>query len=73
MFPNPARSDVKVVWGSVEQMSVSVLDMMGREVRSNVVNDSEAVITCRSLKSGSYIVQLRDNRGNLWSRKLIIE
>jgi para-nitrobenzyl esterase len=73
MYPNPAKTDVKISWGTMEQMNILVMDMMGRVVGSEQVFDKEATISCSALKSGNYLVQLKDSRGNVLTKKLIIE
>ena len=73
MYPNPAKTDVKVIWGTMEQMNIVVMDVMGRVVGSVNVFDKEATISCTGLKSGNYLVQLRDSHGNVLNKKLIIE
>jgi poly(3-hydroxybutyrate) depolymerase len=73
MYPNPAKTDVKITWGTMEQMNILVMDMMGRIVGTEKVFDKEATISCSALKSGNYLVQLKDSRGNVLTKKLIIE
>lgn len=78
IYPNPAKEYALVDIGSLEadQISIAVLDMLGKEVYSTqtVVDETrnEFRLPTNSFAPGSYMVVVRSNTGAAFNRKLIV-
>jgi para-nitrobenzyl esterase len=73
VYPNPTRTEVTISWGSVEKITIQILDVYGRQIIKNQVIDKEVKISCLGLKSGNYFVHLHDSKGNIIVKKLVVE
>ena len=77
VYPNPTESNVWIDLGktkSVENLNLSIFDMNGRLLKNNNIsfNNSPISINVNELKSGIYIIQLKDNTNIIYKDKLII-
>ncbi|MCG9910326.1 MAG: T9SS type A sorting domain-containing protein [Flavobacteriales bacterium] len=62
VFPNPAENMVTITYATeVQNGSVSVLDMSGREVLQTNVKGNSFQIDVASLRSGNYTLLLKEN------------
>lgn len=73
LFPNPATSIVNIKLKNVSSgnASVEVIDVQGKIVMQNVINES-LQLNVRNLEAGLYFVKLKQNN-NQTIKKLIIE
>jgi hypothetical protein len=70
IYPNPAKSQITVVWDEVKVDEIKIISYSGRLVKSIAVHaiDKEKTIDINGLSSGVYFV----NIGN-YTRKLIVK
>lgn len=59
IYPNPAETDITVTNLDVEEGTIFILDLTGKVLISDKINESNK-FTIESLKSGAYILQIRD-------------
>ncbi|MFK7784823.1 MAG: T9SS type A sorting domain-containing protein, partial [Crocinitomicaceae bacterium] len=78
IFPNPAN-DYAIIDASsldADEMSVTVLDMLGKEIyatnSSNNDGASQFRIPTNSFESGTYVIVLRTSTGATFNRKLVV-
>ncbi|KAI9432305.1 hypothetical protein F5148DRAFT_1295778, partial [Russula earlei] len=70
--PNPAKDVVYI--NSNNATEVKIIDNAGRVVISQLLNNTDHTgITIASLSKGLYIVQVRDNKNNVQTGKLVIQ
>ncbi|HMI05969.1 MAG TPA: T9SS type A sorting domain-containing protein, partial [Flavobacterium sp.] len=62
-YPNPVSETLYVVDASIIE-TISVFDMLGRELIYNTVHSEKAQIDVSSLLSGTYIVNVKTNGSN---------
>lgn len=64
MFPNPASSEVRLLVEKEKlgagSLKISLKNMLGQEVLSQVMNNAEVVLKRGQLRSGVYLVHLTD-------------
>ena len=57
IYPNPAREFLTVQWGEENDLSVTVLDMMGRSMICEDLNKDQYSLDIRNLPPGSYLLR----------------
>ncbi len=70
LFPNPSASPILVA--DTDQnfpISLHILDVNGKLVRSEIINGSNYRITSENLSSGLYFLKLIDDKGNVTGLK----
>lgn len=74
LYPNPASSQVTVNCDSEGSKTISVIDVSGRTVMSQEMNEHVYVLSVRDLKKGTYFVHVldRDTQKSL-VKQLIID
>lgn len=78
IYPNPAKDYALVTIGSLDadQINITVLDMLGKEVYSTQTaadeTRNEFRLPTNSFAPGSYMVVVRSNTGATFNRKLIV-
>jgi len=60
LYPNPTSDQVTISYESVGPKMISVIDISGRTVMSQEVNETGAVLSVRDLKKGTYFVHVLD-------------
>jgi hypothetical protein len=77
LAPNPAQQQVRVFLSETitqEAVSLTLYDMMGRQVLHQPYNGGEVVtVELHSLTPGLYILQVQGRNGRRWTEKLIVE
>lgn len=72
LFPNPA-SDYVSVWAPNRLESIRIINLLGSEVVAYTnIDQKETTIGLERIKSGIYLIELIDSRGNVQVEKLII-
>jgi len=75
IFPNPVNNQVNIDLNNIENVNmVSIYSLKGDLILSqNIFGEKLAKVNTSSLSSGSYTIQLKDNKGSIIkSEKLII-
>jgi hypothetical protein len=74
IYPNPAQSDVKVVYYSKKNgpALIEVKDLLGKVIYRNFIyNENELIIQLKDYSNGVYIISVSKNRELLYQTKLI--
>jgi len=73
MYPNPAKTSTTIELPSnVERASVKIYDTLGRVVKNETISINQNEINISELTTGTYMVVLRTDYGNV-TKHLIIE
>ena len=72
IHPNPATDYVEVETGYEFHKTISILSVLGKEVKSLESNKATTKIAISDLKSGTYFVKISDQSGNQLTRKLVV-
>jgi hypothetical protein len=75
VFPNPANTElnIKVDNNNNSNISVILMDMLGRVVSNESSNNGNVVIATQSMPTGLYIVNIKDNKGNELNTKVSVK
>ncbi len=74
IWPNPAKDYVDILWEENAMVNqVLVLDMYGKTIYSQQVNDRNARLDISSLANGMYVIQLKNNHQVLGNYKFICD
>lgn len=72
--PNPASSGFTISFPvEQENITVSILDITGREIRAISFSGKELAIDRGNMSSGAYLLQVRDANGRVTNRKIVVE
>ncbi|UZO79629.1 carbohydrate-binding protein [Aquimarina sp. ERC-38] len=73
LYPNPVRTNVSLAYkGNSEKVQISVMDMYGNKVYSQVSSSQDVLFTMSNLKKGMYFITLKDNSQTV-TRKIFKE
>ncbi|MCR4811249.1 MAG: fibronectin type III domain-containing protein [Bacteroidales bacterium] len=73
MYPNPAKEQVSIrIEGMSGKVNVAVIDMSGRTVMSDMMENGEAMLNVSTLAKGTYFVRL-NGEGISTVRKLVVQ
>jgi predicted nucleic acid-binding Zn-ribbon protein len=78
-FPNPTRSNfnIEIVADKKQLLSAEVFDIIGKRVGNYQVNVEAGLnkkqISLSALAAGTYIIQLKDEKGNIIEKVKIIK
>lgn len=76
VYPNPANKDVliKLPAPTMQSISVELIDQVGKIVHGTgfSIGDREKALNIEEYAAGIYILQLRDSKGSLIRKKLMI-
>ena len=73
IFPNPAHDYLNICTGTESSVVMTISDMQGREMKSEIINKS-ALVSLEGINPGVYIVVLTDSRSQTrYYHKLIIQ
>lgn len=74
LYPNPASSQVTIHYESTGLKTVSVIDLSGRTIISQEINENAYTLSVRDLHKGTYFVRILDQNNQKSIRKqLVIE
>lgn len=73
IHPNPASNQVVVETGYEFKKTISILSVLGKEVKTIESESPSTKISISELKAGTYFVKISDHSGNQLTRKLIIK
>jgi hypothetical protein len=72
MFPNPANNELTVTFKSKDNVTVSLVNMVGQTVATQQVANGNAVFNTASLPAGIYICNLQANGGPRSAGRVVI-
>jgi hypothetical protein len=72
LYPNPAQNTVYVTLNTDAPAQISVLNVIGQEVRSYNVSDKNLALDIQGLQQGIYMIQVTQGTSTI-SKKLIID
>lgn len=72
IYPNPARN-VLYITGLTSETAYRLNNSVGSRVRSGVLPAGKSGISMEGLPAGWYVLQLRDNKGNILPVKVILQ
>ena len=72
VYPNPANESISVKSSSV-MVNIDILNQLGRVVRSVKANSTSVLLSVDDLSSGTYLVRITDQIGNLQTINLIVD
>ncbi|MES2479782.1 MAG: T9SS type A sorting domain-containing protein [Bacteroidota bacterium] len=73
IYPNPANTELNIKVDNNINYSVNMIDMMGRTVAFENSTNGLVVIPTQNLGSGTYLVYIRDEKGNQLSAKILVK
>lgn len=79
MFPNPVHStyNIEIIADKAKNINIELFDVIGKKVLSQSLNlqagINEKQITLFALAAGAYVVQLRDETGNVIKKAKIVK
>ena len=73
VYPNPASDLIRVRFNNIESGTLSITDMIGREVKHMlIIGQNEVSVNTSDLQNGMYLVRFIDDRNSSSSIKKII-
>lgn len=72
IHPNPASDYIEVETGYEFEKTISILSVLGKEVKTVESNAATTKIAVSDLKAGTYFVKISDVSGNQLTRKLVV-
>ena len=73
VYPNPADEFVNINFTSEGKHTVQIIDLMGRIVSTETSTETSLKVNRRTIKSGSYILKVTDNQGNVSTENVIFQ
>jgi hypothetical protein len=74
VYPNPSKGMFKVTHRSGKRLtSVEVMDVMGRKVYQNTQSDTQVDVNLTEMNKGLYLIMMKDESGQEYTAKLIVE
>ena len=71
IYPNPAENELFVEFANV-QGTLSIVDLLGKEVFVSVAFDGYAYLDLTNLSSGVYVLKISDGDGGFWNRQIVV-
>lgn len=72
IHPNPASDYVEIETGYNFKKTISILSVLGKEVKTIESSSATTKFSVSNLKAGTYFVKISDLSGNQLTRKLVI-
>jgi len=72
VYPNPARNVVNVISKNIQQ--INIIDFTGRTlIQQNFNNTNNIKLNVKNLSKGIYLLRVVDVKGNVQTKKMIVE
>jgi len=72
VYPNPTNDHINIITGTEKQKTITVYNLQGQAVYTSLQNDPTINVSLSNLKSGIYILNIRENEtGRMAIMKLI--
>ena len=72
VYPNPSNGEISIDIADFNAYDLSVLDILGKEVYSEKINDNKFKINLSHLEKGVYLIEFK-NKLNKFSKEIIIQ
>ncbi|WP_296619211.1 endonuclease [Marivirga sp.] len=72
VYPNPAITEIKIFTGKMEATAYQIISLSGKIEQSGGLNAKSSTIDVTNLKSGLYILKVRDSE-NVVVRKIMVK
>lgn len=74
VFPNPATNIVNISVGNNQTIRrITVIEMTGKQLLSIPANSKVAEFSVSNLKSGTYIINIETDNGDVHTSKFVVE
>ncbi|MEX1188682.1 MAG: CotH kinase family protein [Bacteroidia bacterium] len=74
IFPNPSSSLVNISWGYTAEMSISIFDIVGKQVYFQATqNTQDLTLDLSEYPKGIYLIRLAESNGHVSQQKLILQ
>jgi subtilisin-like proprotein convertase family protein len=73
MYPNPATEAVSIKFDTINELEVTLFDVLGRKVLSQLIVKDNNSIDVSKLAAGTYMVQMKNEKNEILTKNLIIE
>jgi hypothetical protein len=72
IYPNPTQNEAIVYMNYSSEFSVALYDLSGKEISSSLFQGEQTTINLNALKSGIYLVTVKDAKnGNQMTSRVI--
>lgn len=72
IFPNPTQQQLHIVLGENQEGRVSIYNVEGKEIKSDIFIKDEGIINLTDIKNGTYLVKVTLQNGRISTEKIII-
>jgi hypothetical protein len=72
VYPNPAENELFVEFPSV-QGSLSIVDLLGKEVLIDNTFNGYSILNVSNLSSGVYVLKVRNTEGQVWNKQVVVK
>ena len=72
IYPNPAEKELFVEFPNI-QGTLSIVDLLGKEVLPSAAFDGYAYLDLSNLSSGVYVLKISDGLGGFWNRQVVVK
>jgi uncharacterized repeat protein (TIGR01451 family) len=72
IYPNPAKDNVRVEWNTKDKATLRLLDVSGKVIQTQMLNQNHTDIDLSKLSKGLYLIQLQTKEG-VSTGKLLIQ
>ncbi len=72
IYPNPAENELFIEFPNT-QGTLTIVDMLGKEVLAPIVFDGYAYLNLSNLSSGVYVLKISDATGGFWNRQVVVK
>lgn len=73
IFPNPAQNYVSIILPETDEYLVKIFDNIGRHIYTETTSGSSFNIPLTDIISGNYIISVMNNKGDIFTSKLVVE
>ena len=71
IYPNPAENELFVEF-PYTQGTLTIMDMLGKEVLAPIAFDGYALLNLSNFSSGVYVLHIMNHEGHTWKRHVIV-
>ncbi len=72
IFPNPTSGLVNIESESINNATIKIYNLLGKVVASEIALSNYKSLNLNYLPNGTYFIQISDDKGNIYSEKLIL-